>query len=227
MHAVAPQPRALVEAVLARPRLGHEDRQLEDRALRRRAPHGQLEQDRLTHVPVAEALDAPGNAERELRAASRPRHRHASDAGPPDLRRHGATVDRLEPQRADPRAREREAGREQCEPRPWQRRRTRPRGRPRAGARSPPAPERRWRTRCRRRARASRRCGTWTESFPITARRAPEAPRRSPARSRARRRAPRPTETPRARRGDRGSSVPSRDRPRAACPAARASPRSG
>ncbi len=40
VYAVTPEPGALVEAVLAGPRLGHEDRELEDRALRRRPAHG-------------------------------------------------------------------------------------------------------------------------------------------------------------------------------------------
>ena len=90
--------------------------------LRRRAPNGQLEQYGLVHLAVAEALYASRNTERELRAASGPGHRHASDGDTPDLGRQRAAVDRLEPQSAPPRAGEREADREQREPSRWKRR---------------------------------------------------------------------------------------------------------
>ena len=53
---------------------------------------------------VREALDAPRNAERELRTTSGSGHGDTGYAGAPDLGRHRATVDRLQPQRAPPRS---------------------------------------------------------------------------------------------------------------------------
>ena len=226
VDAVAPKPRALVEAVVAGPRLGHEDRKLEDRALGRRAAHRELEQDRLAHVAVAEAIDACGYAERELRSASRPGDRHAGDGGTPDLGRHRAPVDRLEPQRAPPAP---------ASTSPIASSANRARGS--AAARAAAATASRGTVAVSTRTAledampaqspASRRCGTWPDSFSITAPPAREAPRSSPARCRARHRAPRPTERHRARCGDPGSSGRSPVRPRAACRAARVSPRSG
>src|SRR5439155_11996655 len=110
---VATQPGALIEAALGPSGKREHTEDVQDGALGRGSPWGQLEQDGLVRSNALEAPHGRGQAKLEPRPARRPRDHDDRAASPSGLRKDDAPVDRVQARAPPPEPAEHERGEEQ------------------------------------------------------------------------------------------------------------------
>ena len=116
VDAVPPEPRAFVESVGCRPGELQPRVELQDRALRRRASDGKLEQHRLPHDQPTEADDARRHTQLEAVVASRTGDDHDGRPGLADMTGEHAPVERVEASASPPPPRQEQGQRQRGTP---------------------------------------------------------------------------------------------------------------